>query len=350
MVRKCSEKGCNGELTLVGGEWFCKKCGIVSEDDILEIESKNIDPLRKKVVKELSRYVYTKKTYFGEDKGTKEKIKLDIVNEDFKIPRKIKEAINYITKLDGLVKNILPLELGNKIFQKLTERTRICYILGEYPNRKKKMVIWAFFIDLVSKELGRLKPSISLENFRKEDIGEIENYVQVLNRLEEIDSNTYAEAEKFRDQLNEEENKFRINVLHKEVVYKNLKEIDCTYDQIFRDDFYKLLSKKAVEKDYFIELLELPIIMASLSLAESFVQHIILPKKYKDGKDINEIKKTGLVCVLGYIFCELRKIRVRPAKEWAEFFGISPRTFKYLYKELEPRVKIARDFLEKCKT
>lgn len=327
MVRRCNEKGCNGELTLIDGEWFCKKCGIVEDsiEDTIDLEDKFFRG--KSEIKIKPKDKNWRKSFHWKSDLKKLKEQGIIIKPN----KKINEAIKFVNQLESFVAPDLPQDTSENLFKELKEMIILCYNGGKHKTRKKKSVVWAYFLFLAKLELERNNLNPFPTN---PDI--VNMYGNAFQRLNEIDKETFEDAENLRIKIIKESydggNKNK-GGNEKLLV---LSEIDSASDKIFSDEFKNLLSNKEMNN----EELEYRQKIIEYSIKSVFAGYIedLRKRLEKEGKNNNSVKRTGLACVLGYHICKIYSLKPKPREDWCKFFGIGIATFKNLSKEIKPSI------------
>jgi len=321
MTKKCEE--CQGDLICNNDELICSACGLVDDTNIIDIKTEEKPNIKNR----------TFNKYFNSG------YKKDLKESRYKIPRKIKEVLKYINELKGFVKEELPDDSEDMIFNKLIEITRKDYEEGLRKTLSKKAVVWSTLINLLYKEIELLDPKIITEPSDKEYKKRKIKYSIALDRLEEKDKETFLKAKKISANDLVKKAKY-LTALNEDysVIPIDLERIDPSLTKANNRGFHKLFIKGTYEEWSDEDLVwnwENTIRTESTNLVKSYV-HQNLYNQYRFGDNkLKAKKREGLFCVCCYIVCKKYNLRVKPQEEWARFFGISPSTFDKIYKEMK---------------
>ncbi len=329
--RKCEE--CGEKLKEeVNGEWICKNCGLISEENILitELNNQSFVP-RKKEIKEPSRYVYTKKTFFGEKKKSKEeKEKLAIERKNSKIPKRWKEYLIEVKKLENEIKDMLPENIANDMFQQL-----VSWLNLNYKNRTKvdkNLIIWSFFHSLISNEL------LKLENSKEPKDEEYKiMYSRAINKLESMDIKRFSKVGKLQTRglkklavkLNEINTKDFNFIIDFDV-------IDPMWKKIYNKDFYLMFSNEySLLPEAMIRELENKVREAGIFMAKLYLKNKGAKQRLEEDSKNQLGKEEGLLCCCCYLVCLKNDFHPQKQEFWYNFFSISGSQFDKIYKKIQ---------------
>lgn len=329
------------------GEFYCCDCGTVIEDNVVLTElNKNTNFIPNDMLKEKMRqnpYLKPSRNVYNlnpnpelGNKSEEEKQKLELEKENFEIPRKIKEVLNYISELDGMIKNELPIDSDDKIFGKLSELAVKDYKEGLRSTQDKKAVVWATLLELIYKEIGLLNDIIHVDVENEEAKNKVIRYSSAIDNLEKNDKRTFDEAERIRsrDLLQESKNLLKI---YDFAIPIDLEDIDISFNKAYKKGFHKLFSKGTDESwpDDIVWSFENTIRSEGISLARAYVFQKLINRINAGEKNPSPEKTTGLLCVCCYIACKKYNLNVKSQEEWASFFDISKSIFEKLFKEFK---------------
>lgn len=322
MVEKCDE--CGGEVYLENEEYICQSCGNILESSEELVSERDYSKIKTSMK---GRYFNSglrkdeKETGFRAKGYNKKKVK----------------ATTYINQLKSIVESNLPEDEIEDIFEEIQEKIRKAYEGGYYSTKNKKAVIWANFLISISNRLADIELS---ENVK--DKVRIIKYSIVLENLERDYPNDYIKGNNMSNIiLNEiaEEKSKALSDKNEYCFFFDLEKTDSSYKKSRKRDFYKLFlgDSKNINRDI-IWSYNNGIREKCIPIAREYVMHEI-KNRFNKGEEINSYKRTGLFCVICYLFCKREFGRIKSQKEWTRFFGISESLFDKLYKDVKFFIK-----------